>query len=102
MRCPVVSVALDIEGRGLMRLTILRAEERRIKELRAEFDKDCPVCAASQRLRDRYDGYDGCAYVSTACHPKIQVRCRQIIEFNNKLEDLLIEVQEDIERLENK
>ena len=51
---------------------------------------DCIVCQASDKLRQRYEGYQCSSDVLTACHPKVQKRCKTIIDHQS---DLSIELE---------
>ena len=86
-----------------MRKSILLAEFFRISELLQAHENSCPVCAVSQDLKQRFNGKDCCSGYKSACHPKVQERCKAVMKqgniFTESMHDSLAEIEEDIWKL---
>lgn len=72
-----------------MRKGILLAEYFRTREMYDVLNRDCPVCDASTVLKSRFDGEKCASDYRSACHPKVQSRCDNIMALSSNLEEKL-------------
>lgn len=83
-----------------MRKGILLTEWFRITELIAANELTCPVCNISQDLKQRFNGKNCAAGYLSACHPKVQLRCKVAMDIANKftsdMGSILYEIEADL------
>lgn len=84
-----------------MRKTILIAEYYRLHEILDPLERICPVCPASESMKPRFVAKTCAANAfKTACHPKIQKRCKAIMnrsaELTEMIEDAIMDIENDL------
>lgn len=83
-----------------MRITILKAEYKRLYEILRHLRINCPVCIAARKLTPRYKANTGCLHfygTETPCHPSIQKRCRKFVYLEEDFSAELMKMFDEVE-----